>query len=165
MNQITHYMKRPWNRVDLPVYSISSQSGEESNMHICTYVSGVSMHPKRIMVAIYKGTKTLELVSRNPVFVLQLLAKEQSGLIRLLGQTSGKKEDKISKLKKRGMLQDWKGFYVLKNALAYMHLKTIQTLDAGDHIIHLCDVSSFSNNLEGETLTLNFLRKKGLIRG
>jgi hypothetical protein len=46
-----------------------------------------------------------------------------------------------------------------------MELKTINTLDAGDHIIHLCDVISFSNNLEGEALTLNLIREKGIIRG
>ncbi|HMP93048.1 MAG TPA: hypothetical protein PKD90_09280, partial [Phnomibacter sp.] len=50
--------KKPWNRPALPVYSVSSQ-GTRPNMHICTYVSSVSMQPKRIMVALYKGTLTL----------------------------------------------------------------------------------------------------------
>ena len=158
-------MKRPWNRVDLPIYSISSRSKDESNMHICTYVSAVSMEPKRMMVAIYKGTKTLELVQKNPHFVLQLLSNNQSNLIKLLGQSSGLKIDKISRLMKRKLLSQWKEFSVLKDALAYMELKTINTLDAGDHIIHLCDVISFSNNLEGEALTLNLIREKGIIRG
>ena len=158
-------MKRPWNRVDLPIYSISSRSQNESNMHICTYVSAVSMEPKRMMIAIYKGTKTLELVQKNPHFVLQLLSNNQSNLIKLLGQSSGLKIDKISRLMKRGLLSQWKEFNVLKDALAYMELKTINTLDAGDHIIHLCDVVSFSNNVEGEALTLNLIREKGIIRG
>jgi flavin reductase (DIM6/NTAB) family NADH-FMN oxidoreductase RutF len=66
---------------------------------------------------------------------------------------------------KRKLLSQWKEFNVLKDALAYMELKTINTLDAGDHIIHLCDVISFSNNLEGEALTLDLIREKGIIRG
>ena len=158
-------MKRPWNRVDLPIYSISSRSKDESNMHICTYVSAVSMEPKRMMVAIYKGTRTLELVQKSPHFVLQLLSNNQSNLIKLLGQSSGFKIDKIGRLMKRKLLSQWKEFNVLKDALAYMELKTINTLDAGDHIIHLCDVISFSNNVEGEALTLNLIREKGIIRG
>lgn len=158
-------MKRPWNRVDLPVYSLSTTCGGESNMHICTYVSGVSMQPKRMMVAIYKGTKTLELVSGNPVFVLQLLSEHQFGLVKLLGQTSGKHINKIKRLEKRSLLDTWKGFYVLKDALAYIQLKTINTLDAGDHIIHVCGVSSFCNNLNGEALTLKSLRERSIIRG
>ncbi len=158
-------MKRPWNRVDLPVYSISSRNGDESNMHICTYVSAVSMDPKRIMVAIYKGTKTLELVKQNPHFVLQLLAKPQYNLIKLLGQSTGHRIDKIGRLKKRGLLSAWKEFDVLKDALAYIELTTIETLDAGDHIMHLCKMLSFSNNLDGDPLTLNLIREKGIIRG
>ena len=158
-------MKRPWNRVDLPVYSVSSQNNLESNMHICTYVSAVSMQPKRMMVAIYHGTKTLELVTENPHFILQLLSTSQYGLVKLLGQTSGHKTNKISKLKKRDKISSWKGFDVLKEALAFLELKTINTIDGGDHIMHICDVISFCNNLPGEPLTLNLLREKRLIRG
>lgn len=158
-------MKRPWNRVDLPIYSISSHNGQESNMHICTYVSAVSMEPKRMMVAIYKGTKTLALVEQNPHFILQLLSKSQYNLIKILGQSSGNKIDKISRLKKRNLLSSWKQFHVLKDALAYMELATIEKIDAGDHIMHLCEMVSFSNNLDGEPLTLDMLRKKGIIRG
>jgi flavin reductase (DIM6/NTAB) family NADH-FMN oxidoreductase RutF len=158
-------MKRPWNRVDLPVYSVSSRNETESNMHICTYVSAVSMKPKRIMVALFKGTKTMELVSKHPHFVLQLLSDKQSGHVKLLGQTSGKNTDKMGRLFKRGYLSEWKGYAVLKEALAYMELSVINTTDAGDHVMHLCDVKSFYNNLSGEPLTLNLLRTKGLIRG
>lgn len=158
-------MKRPWNRVDLPVYSVSSQHEQTSNMHICTYVSAVSMEPKRIMVALFKGTKTLELVNKQPHFVLQLLSKDQYRLVKPLGQTTGKETDKIAKLEKRGLTSVWKGFTVLKEALAYMELAAINTMDAGDHVMYLCDVKSFYNNLNGEALTLNVLREKGLIRG
>lgn len=158
-------MKRPWNRVDLPIYSVSSYNEQEANMHICTYVSAVSMEPKRMMVAIYKGTKTLALVEQNPHFVLQLLSKSQYNLIKLLGQSSGNNIDKISRLKKRNLLSSWKQFNVLKDALAYMELATLEKIDAGDHIMHLCEMISFSNNLDGEPLTLDILRKKGIIRG
>lgn len=158
-------MKRPWNRINLPVYSVSSKDNEAENMHICTYVSSVSMTPKRIMVALYHNTKTLELVTKNPHFVLQLLSESQCNLIKLLGQTSGNAVDKISRLKKREKLTTWQNFTVLKDALAFIELKSINTVDGGDHILHICDVVSFYNNLAGEPLTLNLLREKKLIRG
>lgn len=158
-------MKRPWNRINLPVYSVSSKDNEAENMHICTYVSSVSMTPKRIMVALYHNTKTLELVTKNPHFVLQLLSESQCNLIKLLGQTSGNAVDKISRLKKREKLTTWQNFTVLKDALAFIELKSINTMDGGDHILHICDVVSFYNNLAGEPLTLNLLREKKLIRG
>ena len=65
--------KKPWNRINLPVYSISSRFENIYNMNICTYTSAVSMKPKQIMVAIYNDTKTIEIVNNSPKFVLQLL--------------------------------------------------------------------------------------------
>ena len=97
-------MKRPWNRVDLPVYSISSTFQDEENMHICTYVSSISMTPKRMMVAIYKGTKTLELTIKNSNMILQLLGEKQYNLINLLGQQSGFTTNKVERLKKRNLI-------------------------------------------------------------
>lgn len=158
-------MKRPWNRTNLPVYSISSGLEANANMHICTYVSAVSMEPKRYMVAVYKNTKTLENIELHGEFVLQLLAANQFNLIKLLGKTSGHVINKIERLNKKNELAHWKEYHVLKYALAYVKLKTIMQYDAGDHIMFVCDLLSFYNNLAGETLTLDILREKKLIRG
>lgn len=157
-------MKKPWNRVDLPVYSVSSRDGEDGNMHVCTFVSGVSMSPKRFMVALYKGTRTLELVERNPLFVLQLLAEDQARLVTLLGRRSGRDTDKLALLAKRGLTTRWKGFTVLSEALAWMELRVIDRMDAGDHVMTLCDLESHRNVREGDALTIDFLRARGLVR-
>lgn len=156
-------MKKPWNRVSLPVYSVSSK-GAKPNMHICTYVSAVSMQPKRIMVALYYGTQTLENVEQDGEFVLQLLDESQYLLVNLLGKQSGKKIDKISRLTKRDLLIDWEGFKVLKQSLAVMYLKSINTMDGGDHKLFLCDVVKYKNFQEGNALTTAILSEKGLIR-
>ncbi len=95
--------KKPWNRVDLPVYSVSSK-GITDNMHICTYVSAVSMQPKRMMVALYAGTRTLANVTKSRHFVLQLLHEDQYRLVNQLGKLSGNNIDKISRLQKRNLL-------------------------------------------------------------
>lgn len=91
--------KKPWNRVDQPVYSISSAHNAEVNMNICSYATPVSMKPKRYIVAIYKNTKTLELIKQNPQFLLQILAEDQYKLINLLGKKSGFHMNKIEKIK------------------------------------------------------------------
>ncbi|MCX6293012.1 MAG: flavin reductase, partial [Sphingobacteriales bacterium] len=87
--------KKPWNRVDLPVYSISSKGAEFDNMNIITYATAVSMKPKRFICAVYKNTKTLENVRLNGQFVLQILSNTQYALVRLLGKQSGNKINKI----------------------------------------------------------------------
>ena len=157
-------MKKPWNRVDLPVYSVSSRHGADENMHICTYVSAVSMEPKRFMVALYKGTRTLELATAERRFVLQLLAEGDHGLIALLGRQSGHQVDKLARLRKRNLTTQWKGFTVLSNAAAWLEMDIIGEMDAGDHIMMLCDVIASRNVQETKILTLDMLRARGLIR-
>ncbi len=156
--------KKPWNRVNLPVYSISSKSVENKNMHIITYVSQISMQPKRFICSIYQGTQTLLNVETSGEFVLQLLADNQYRLVDLLGKKSGKVIDKISRLKKRNELIEWNDFYVLKNCLAVMHLSVISSFEGGDHKGFICDVVAYKNLNEGVALTLDTLREKKLIR-
>ena len=156
--------KKPWNRINLPVYSISSKAGERHNMNIITYITQVSMQPKRFVCCIYQGTQTLLNVEKSGEFVLQLLAVQQHRLVSLLGKQSGKTIDKTGRLKKRNELAMWNDFYVLKNALAVLQLKVINSFDGGDHKGFICDVAAYKNLHEGIALTLDDLRKYHLIR-
>lgn len=158
------HMRKPWNRVDLPVYSVSCRDESRHNMHICTYVSAVSMHPKRYMVALYHGTLTLELVDRTGSFLLQLLASDQYNLVRLLGQQSGHDRDKIQALRKRDLIVPYKDQFYLKDALAILECQVLDTLEGGDHKIFLCGISAHRNLREGDPLTISILRNKGIIR-
>ena len=156
--------KKPWNRVNLPVYSISSKTDINSNMHIITYASQISMQPKRFICGIYDGTQTLLNIEATGEFVLQLLADTQYRLVDLLGKKSGKVIDKISRLQKRDALMKWKGYYVLKNCLAVMQLQVISRFDSGDHTGFLCEVLAYKNLNAGNALTLDTLRMKKLVR-
>lgn len=157
--------KRPWNRVNLPVYSISSTDGQGNfNMHIITYANQISMNPKRFVCGIYEGTKTLENVVGHQQFVLQLLSEKQYRLVDLLGKKSGHQFNKIDRLEKRKLLTTWNGFPVLKDALAVMLLNSISSFPGGDHTGFLCDVVAYKNFNEGDPLTLDTLRAHKLIR-
>lgn len=157
-------LKKPWNRVNLPVYSISSKGKDGFNMHIITYVTGISMQPKRFICSIFHGTKTLDNVETNGEFVLQLLSNTQFRLVDLLGKRSGKTINKISRLEKRNELTHWNGYPVLNNCIAVMHLKVIYSFEAGDHKAFLCDMVKYKNLNNGTALTLDDLRKRKLIR-
>jgi flavin reductase (DIM6/NTAB) family NADH-FMN oxidoreductase RutF len=156
--------KKPWNRINLPVYSISSKDeAGNGNMNICTYVSAVSMQPKRMMLAVYNHTQTLHNVELGKPVVLQLLSKEQYNLVTLLGKQTGKKINKLQRLQKRKLVEEWNGFFILKDALAVMLLTLIVKLPAGDHCMFLYDVTAYKNLQEGEPLTLDELRQRKLI--
>jgi len=157
--------KKPWNRVNLPVYSISSKGADgKENMHIITYATAVSMQPKRFICAVYQNTRTLANLQENPHFVLQILAAGQHRIVDLLGKKSGFEVDKISRLQKRGILTNWNGFAVLKDCIAVMEMKIIGEINGGDHTCFLCDVVAHKNLNDGEALTLDELRKHNIIR-
>ncbi len=161
--------KKPWNRVNLPVYSISSTDGRGNhNMHIITYVTAISMQPKLFICGIYQGTKTLSHVQQHPRFVLQLLHAGQHALVNILGKKSGNTYDKMQYLRKRNLVREWNGWYILKDALAVMELEaTPCTLPAGaapDHVPYLCSLLAYRNLNEGEALTLDDLRSRKIIR-
>jgi hypothetical protein len=168
-------MKRPWNLINVPVYSVSSRNNGITNMNICTYVSAVSMEPKRYMVAVYHNTQTIENIQNKNEFVLQLLAESQYGLVRNFGQKSGKIFDKQGFLNRKNQnkiaekenpyaIVFWNNFEVLSNAVSLILLKPIQIIPAGDHDMYLCDVVSFENLNDSPILTLDVLRQKKLIR-
>ncbi len=168
-------MKRPWNLINVPVYSVSSRKNGMTNMNICTYVSAVSMEPKRYMVAVYHNTQTIENIQNKNEFVLQLLAESQFGLVRNFGQKSGKMFDKQGFLNRKNQnkiaekenpyaIVFWNNFEVLSNAVSLILLKPIQIIPAGDHDMYLCDVVTFENLNDSPILTLDVLRQKKLIR-
>jgi flavin reductase (DIM6/NTAB) family NADH-FMN oxidoreductase RutF len=133
-------------------------------MHIITYVTAISMHPKRFICGIYYNTQTLSNIESSGEFVLQLLSDQQFGLIDLLGRKSGKNINKISLLNKKKKITTWKGYSVLSDCLSVMQFKVMHGFDAGDHKCFLCELVSYKNMNEGTALSLDDLRKKKLIR-
>lgn len=156
--------KRPWNRVNSPVYSVSSRRGAQHNMHICTYATAISMQPKRYIVGLFKSSQTLDYVSTEKEMVLQILADHQFRLVNLLGKQSGRKVDKIARLEKRQLLSNWQGFRILKECIAVLHLKVMDQWDAGDHVAFLCELVTARNLQPGPALSLDTLRINHIIR-
>lgn len=150
--------------VDLPVYSLITQDGARINMNICTYVSAVSMKPKRYAVAVYKGTKSLENISANGYAVLQLLSEQQYPLVRVLGQKSGSNYDKDKYLRKKNLLEKWSSHEILKGVAAVLELALLEQTDAGDHILFLCDVLKYKASPVNGILTIRELGKQKIIR-
>ena len=153
--------KRPWNRIDVPVYSLATVDPDGvGNMNICTYISAVSMKPKLYAVAVYRGTKTLANIESSSSVVLQLLGQDQLKLVRRLGFTTGMAGPKLGRIK----TEAWSDVPCLVDALARLELRELSRQDAGDHILMLMRVTSWCNLRDGEALTLDDLRRTGMIR-
>lgn len=157
-------MKRPWNLIDAPVYSLLSHVDGRPNMNICTYVSAVSMQPKQYAVAVFHGSHTQQGVHKGQPLVLQLLADDQYGLVRALGHRSGRDHDKLAPLRKKDLLHTWEGHPALRQAVALLLLEPLDMLPAGDHDLWLMEVRRHSVQRDAPPLTLDALRRRKLIR-
>lgn len=156
-------MKKPWNLINVPIYSLATYQEGEVNMNICDYVSAVSMQPKKYMIAIYEHSKTLENMLQSEWAVLQLLQANQYNLIKKLGNESGKKINKHAYLSRQNLLEEWEGFEVLKNPSARILLRKEFAHLTGDHTLFVYEVTKhkvYDNNY----LTLDILREKKLVR-
>ena len=157
-------VKRPWNIVDMPVYSLATYHDDQVNMNICTYVSAVSMNPKLFMIAIDYSTQTYENLEKNNLAILQILHEDHRSLVSLLGKRSGKGIDKQEKLEKKNALTTWKGNKVLDGACGYLQLKLKERADiGGDHELFYFEVETSSTKSEDGILMFQNLIKEGII--
>jgi flavin reductase (DIM6/NTAB) family NADH-FMN oxidoreductase RutF len=156
-------MRRPWNLIDPPVYSLATYCDGQVNMNICTYVTAISMEPKIYAIAIYKNTKSLENILKSEYVVLQFLHPDQFKLVKNLGQRSGLNFNKQAYLKKNNLLESWNGFEVLKNTSARILLHKIDHKETGDHLLFTFSTEKYKS-YHPEVLTSEILRIKKIIR-
>lgn len=158
--------RRPWNAVSEQVYSISSIDKKGFvNMNIATYVTPVTMHPKRYLIAVYRKTKTHENIfsTRSP-FLLQGLSLSQLPLIKTLGKKSGLKINKEVFLKKKAVAcVRYDSLSYLKESLFVISLIPESYSILGDHdlIIAIVDKVVMQNNTTA--LMTEDLQKAGSI--
>ncbi len=161
-------MRKIWNRPNLAVWSLVTKDGQgNANMNICTYVTAVSMEPKLMTVAVYHQTKTLENLVQSPTkpVLLQLLSEQLAPVVRVCGQLSGLKIDKIARLKKRYVFGEQRGLPYFVEAAGFLLLQPISVVEvAGDHVLYTFSVLEHKNLLDVPLLTTDILRAQKIIR-
>ena len=158
--------------LDSPVYSMATlcDSGKDkiedendtndarpktTNMNVVTYATPVSVAPDRIWaLGLYKETLSYADFCLRRSCILQLLSKEHTPLIRILGGTSGRDVEKQEECQRLGFAwhrlppgsTEEDGDYppmplVLPGCVKYLRLKAVGDLrDMGSHAVALCRV-------------------------
>ena len=159
-------MRKLWNRSPAGVWSlVTTDKADRPNMNICSYVSAVSMDPKLLMVAVYKGTQTRDNVRDGSAVLMQLLTEDQAHFVRLLGKQSGRNVDKVARLTQRGLLSYAKSLPFLIDAAGYI-TGTIDSIHKinGDHDLVVIRVGTTKTLSSQPVLTTEYLRQHGYIR-
>lgn len=158
-------MRKLWNMPDMPVWSISTcDNAGVPNMNICTYMTPVSMQPKKYVIAVYPNTKTHANIQNSEFLLAQLLSEEQALLVRRLGKKSSLRfPNKMYSLIKKAGADGL--FSFLPESVGYVLLKKETSLaQAGDHDIAIFSVEKtvYLNPLK-KILTLAHLKEKGIL--
>lgn len=157
-------MKRPWNIVNPPVYSLATYAEGAVNMNICTYVTAISMKPKLYAVAVYYNTRTFDNLCADPQAVLQVLSRSNLPLVRSLGKKSGRSYNKQAYLEKKNRLTEWNRLPVLADACAYVQMNVADRLQTGgDHELFIFDVQKYRTVSEEDVLLFQDLVEGGVI--
>ncbi len=159
---MTH--RKPWNQGPHSVYSISSHDATgRANMNIMTYVTPVTMHPKRYVLAVYRGTQTHKNIFENKApFLIQALSHDSLPLVRTLGKKSGLTYDKHAYLA-RHATRHAHGFAYLDTAsfVLLAHPESYQVLD--DHDLIIARIEKVILNTGKPVLTTTDLYNKKII--
>jgi flavin reductase (DIM6/NTAB) family NADH-FMN oxidoreductase RutF len=159
-------MRKIWNRPDSAVWSlVTSDKKGTFNMNICSYVTAVSMEPKVMLVAIYKGTQTHANVRVGNLVRLQLLTEINAPLVRLLGQQSGKNIDKLARLNKRDLVAYADTMPYVRDCAGYIDAKVTKIITAGlDHDLVLIQATTQKSISDGRILTTTYLKEHKFTR-
>jgi flavin reductase (DIM6/NTAB) family NADH-FMN oxidoreductase RutF len=118
-----------------------------------------------MLVAVYKNTQTFQNCTLGKTVLLQLLTKDLAPVVRVCGQLSGQKIDKISRLKKRYDLDQHKNLFYFKAAAGFMELIIDQLIEtSGDHVLLVGKVSKAKNLVDEPILTTTYLKEHGYTR-
>lgn len=133
------------------------------NASIATWVMQTAMGGTHLVVALYKPDYTIELVRESGILNVNLLATDQTNLIRQLGRQSGRTKDKFKNLP---YAVDNRGCPYLTEAIGYAQCQLLHTTDAGDHELFICKVlKQVVLNPDKIVLTNHFLIEQKIVRG
>lgn len=148
---------------DYDVHSVTTVANGKRNANIVTWLMQTDMGGKVLTVALYKVDYTIELVRESGILNVNLLTTDQPGLIRKLGQQSGRSKDKFKNLPHA---LDERGCPYLTEAIGYVQCRVLHSTDAGDHDLFICEViKQVVLNPDKTVMTNSFLKARKLIRG
>jgi flavin reductase (DIM6/NTAB) family NADH-FMN oxidoreductase RutF len=135
-------------RLSYGIYILTTMKGDEKHGMIASWVSQVSHTPPLLMVAIRNNRRVHPIVKEAGAFALHVLDIEDK-------QTIGrfKMPNPEQRFKDADCITLETGCPVLKDKLAYMDCKLVDTIDTGDHTLFVGEVLAADTAPEGTPMT------------
>ncbi len=141
-SKIASIMGRLWS----PIAAVTSYWQGKANAQIAVAIGAASIvpHMPRVLVQIYKGNFSHDLIYQSQGFALNFPRKEQLHFIKDFGLVSGRDRDKLADVAYERRAS---GSPLLTDCWGFLDCRVVNAMDAGDMTCFLGEV------LEGNTLS------------
>lgn len=126
----------------VPVVMVSSGDMEHSNIFTAAWTGTVCSDPPMVYVSIRKSRYSHELISKNGVFVINLVGKDTVKACDFCGVKSGRDVDKFRELNLTKTEGKVTGVPMIEECPVNLECKVTQVLELGSHDMFLATVES-----------------------
>ncbi len=153
--QIAPLMGQLWS----PLAAVTTHWQGKVNAQIAVAIAAASIVPSRprVLVQIYKGNYSHQLIQKSGAFALNFLRPDQLHLIKAFGFVSGRDANKLSDIPYELKTS---GSPVLKECWGYLDCRVINTMDGGDMTGFLADVLDGEVASDGQPLWWRDARRR-----
>ena len=140
-------------RIPSGVFISTAKSGDQKVGMLTSWVMQAGFEPPTVTVAVHPERELMKIVEEAGVFSINVLAKDNLGLMKTFGKYTPNQFDEVEYRD-----SDWG--LVLPDAVAVLHCRVKERIDAADHSVLVAVVE------DGEGLTMDqepfvHLRKNG----
>jgi len=145
-------------KISYGLYVVCSGNKEHGNGFICNSIMQVTSKPVQVMVCCNKDNYTAEVIARSGVLSVSVLPQTVSQkIIGTFGYKSGRDTDKLKDFEVRYGFEDVP--VLLTEAIATLECKVKQTVDAGTHLLYVCEVLEAILINDFEPITYDYYHK------
>ena len=122
--------------LDSAMLIVTTSDGEEREGCLVGFATAASVRPQRFLVCLSKNNRTFGLASQNGRMAVHVVPEDAGELAELFGGETG---DEMDKFERCAWREGPEGLPVLEGCPAWFAARTLETVDAGDHVAFLLE--------------------------
>ena len=122
--------------LDYPAFVVTTQAAGVPAGCLVAFATQTSVEPPRFLVGVAKNSHTFAVASRSQHLAVHVLARHHRVLAELFGGQTG---HQINKFERCSWRAGPEGMPILDDAIAWFVGRTVNWIDAGDHVAYLLE--------------------------
>jgi flavin reductase (DIM6/NTAB) family NADH-FMN oxidoreductase RutF len=122
--------------LDYPALVVTTQAAGQPAGCLVSFATQISVEPPRFLVGVAKSSHTFGVASRSQHLAVHVLSRRHRALAELFGSQTGHQINKFDRCSWRAGPQ---GMPMLDDAIAWFVGRTVNWIDAGDHVAYLLE--------------------------